>query len=182
MDYHSPQEVPVPFAPIVGAGGLGLTLLGQFTATNATGIAGIIMSLTALLGGGFQYFKAILDAKQRDKQIENQALQIAKQNTRIGNLENDLAGSRHRRHEDANRFNHILMEYSVKIASLETRLGITDKTHVEAININSDDIDFLADRMGTRLPKKPPHLEETAEEPEFDKDGNRLVHEPPSDL
>lgn len=170
----TPSSLMVPTS--IAAGGLGLSLLAEITSSGNAGVAGVILALTSLLACGFQYFKAILDSRQQAKENVRQA-------RRIDQLETDLAGSRHRRHEDANRYNAILMEYRVEIVSLKSRLGIMDKTHVEAININADDTEFLADRTGVRLPKKPPHIEPMEEdEPEYDRHGNRLKHEPPSDL
>lgn len=131
-------------AIVVAAGGL------------ITGFGGIITQL----------FKLWLDAQKVRMDQQGWA-------DRVKKLEDDLAGSRQRRHQDASRFNGILMEQqaetllakreateaAIRVAKLEGQLGVIDRTHAEGINLNSKNIDIVAARSGIPLPEHPPPVE-----------------------
>lgn len=174
----SPQDgSPFFLVPAAAGAGVVASVAGVATDNGNFGAAGFMMSLAAVLGAGFQYYKATLDAKQRDRQIAELQAQLRQ-------TQSDLIGARQRHHGEANRLQGIILELQVKIGNLEGRLGVLDKTHVQAIDINADNIGIVADKTGVVLPVKPPHLEPIADDDEsqFDVYGKRLIHEPPSEL
>jgi hypothetical protein len=161
-------------SPIATAIGSGLAIGGGVIAQApdaSVGTVGIVVAIggiiTAVFGGIGQIVKTIADARTR--RLEEQ----------VKELEEDLAGSRKRRHDEAGRFNGLLLDMQARqqelesralvaerkaadaailAAHLEGRLGRTDRIHGEAINANIENISLLADRTGTSLPAQPPHV------------------------
>jgi hypothetical protein len=146
MPHHDTTPSPLGWIMALGGG-----LVAQVSPSTPVGAAGLIASIAGLLMAGFQYYKTWMDGKNHVKQIQT--------------LSKELQEAREGRHADANRFEKMiratevrLLDSNLKIANLEGRLGITDKTHARAINASSDNINALAEHTGTDLPAPSPHL------------------------
>lgn len=135
----------------------------QVQGPPSVGTAGLILSLSGLLGAGFQYYKEYLNAKQRDAKIAEQA-------SRIADLESKIVEASEKRHKLRNQFNAVLMqmqdrndEYQYKIANLEGRLGITATVQGAAINAVAGTVKEIAEhRLYPPMPVDVPHLDELA--------------------
>lgn len=159
--------------PTVTASGSVVAFTGAVVAGTSSadvGNAAIIVAMgglvTGILGGITQLVKLILDSK-------GYAGKIGELEGDLAATKQELAGSRQRRHQDANRFNGILMELqaknllaerkaneaAIRVARLEGQLSTTDKAHSEAINANSDNIIAVAAKTDTELPAPVPHVE-----------------------
>jgi hypothetical protein len=152
MDAQGHHDHAVPFSPLAPIVALGGGVIAQVTPDTHIGAAGLVASFSALLVAGFQYYKAYLDAKQRDQRIEQ--------------LSKDLSTSRDRRHAEANRFNAVLLDLRAELeqekvhrARLEGQLGVTDKSHAEAINVTAENTESIARQTGTKLSRPIPHVE-----------------------
>ena len=159
------MNLPSPMTPIAASLSVVGGMVAQVPNTNV-GAAGLIASITGLLIAGFQYYRTFMEARNRSDDIRRQAAEIEQ-------LRKDLEGSRERRHEEANRLNalvlniqHQLEEEKVERARLEGKLGVTDRTHSEAINRNSESIQKVAVALDPPVQVHETHVEPIAIEHE----------------
>jgi len=166
-------------------------LIGAAVGAGVTVVASLVdMNFAAVTGGmtlfgtaaiaiyySFNQTRIKILRENADLRIENQKKEDEANkeslSAKVKKLEEDLAGSRQRRHQDANKFNAILMELQVKAdlaekkaneaairaARLEGHLVAIDKTHADGINANTKNIDAMAERSGIKLPEHPPPVE-----------------------
>lgn len=116
---------------------------------------------------------------QRDNEAANKDSLTAQ----IKQLEATLLEKRKEWHDQADRQNGMLdkvrldlWQAQLRVAKLEGQLGVTDKTHSEAINSNGENIKAIAENTGTDLPAPTPHVEPIMPDPDPESDADDEIN------
>jgi hypothetical protein len=131
----------------------GLVDVAANTDPTNLSVIGIVGGILTGLGGVIvQVARLYFDAKANAKDIKDTRDQLDK--------------SRVRWHDQANGMNRKMLQamqantdLKVKIATLEAQLGLTGKSHADAINANSSNVVAIAEQTGASLPVEVPHVD-----------------------
>jgi hypothetical protein len=150
-NFHGPSSLSLAMTGVSVAGGT----VAQVATDSATGMAGLLISVTALLGAILSYYKEFNRAKGQEEKIARLGAELSSSKNAFTSLVEQFQKSRKTWHDErstiAGQYDAMrieLMDAKEHRARLEGMLNITESTHRNGINNTATVVEEVAHAIG----------------------------------